>query len=74
MRSTVLRTTPALTAYARAHPFARSVTQPDIQRQLTKMSVAEEGLGKTTSDEKWKELLTAEEVRQTTAKLFKEEI
>jgi hypothetical protein len=63
MRCTVLGTTPAL---SRAHPFVSSVSKQGAQlRNLTKMSsAAEETLDKTTSEAKWKELLTAEEVRR----------
>lgn len=64
MHSAVIRTTPArLSAYARSQPFVCSVAKPVSQRGLTRMGVAEGSLDKTTPDDKWKELLTAEEVR-----------
>lgn len=65
MRCTVLRTTPAsLSSFARARAQSvfKPVAKPNVQRYLTKMSAAAEGLDKNTNDSKWKELLTAEEV------------
>jgi hypothetical protein len=65
MRCAVLGTNPALRG-ARAYPFLSAVRNKAIQGRHLKMSSAkEETLDKTTSDAKWKELLTAEEVRRS---------